>query len=87
MKEQIKQIQGLIDGYQAVTPRTSYLDVAQGALSTALANTQQHLAEMGRQAEARAKQLADDQAALKKLQDQVAADQAAASAAAAAVNN
>jgi hypothetical protein len=52
MNETIKVIQDLIASNQAETVRTPYLDVALGGLRTALANTQEHVAELARQAAA-----------------------------------
>lgn len=77
MTDQIQAVENLLKANAATKPRTSYLDVAAGGLTTARDNMKEHVAELGRQCEARRKKLADDQAALQKLQGQVAADQAA----------
>ena len=76
MTDQIQAVQNLIKANQAAKPRTAYLDVAQGALTTALSNMQQHVAELGKQAEARRQQVIADQKKLQDLQAQVAQDDA-----------
>ena len=53
MNETIKVIEDMIDANRAETVRTPYLDVALGGLRTALANTQEHQAELARQAAAK----------------------------------
>ena len=73
MTDQIQAVENLLKANAATKPRTPYLDVAAGGLTTARDNMKEHVAELGRQCEARRKKLADDQAALQKLQGQVAA--------------
>jgi hypothetical protein len=53
MEEQIKAIEGLIEANTKATPRTPFLEVALGALHTAVNNAKEHVAALARQAEAK----------------------------------
>jgi len=77
MTDQIKTVENLLEANAVTRPRTHYLDVAKDALAMAKANMSEHVAELGRQCEARRLKLAQDQEAVKKLAEQVQADQAA----------
>jgi len=66
-------------------PRSAFLDVAAGALSMARDNMVEHVAELGRQCQARVDQLKSDLAKLDALKGQVSQDQAAQAQAAGAV--
>ena len=74
MTDQIKAVENLLAANKATAPRTHFLEVAAGALTTAAQNMREHIAELSRQCEARRQQLAKDQEALQKLAGQVKAD-------------
>jgi len=54
MEEHIVAIEGLIEGNEKMTTRSPFLEVALGALYTALENAREHEAAMGRAAVAAA---------------------------------
>lgn len=77
MTDQIKAVENLLAANKATAPRTSFLELAAGGLTTARDNMVEHIKELARQCEARQAQVLKDQAALQKLQEQVAADKQA----------
>lgn len=76
MKEQIAQIEGALKANEQETNRTPWLDLAANDLRAALANSQGHVAELGRRLAQKQAQLAADQAALDKLKSEVASEAA-----------
>ena len=81
MTDQIKALENMLAVNAVTSPRTPFLNLMAGGLKTALDNGKEHLAEMSRQCEARRLQVIIDQEALQKLQAQVAQDTAMALAA------
>ena len=63
MAEHIAGIQALAAANAAMKVRTPFLQVALGALTTAISNSQEHVLELDRQAKARAASLATLEAA------------------------
>ena len=51
MNDQIEELEKLLAQNQAEKARSPYLEVAAGALTTAIANWKQHLVEMTRRAD------------------------------------
>lgn len=55
MEKHLEQLKAALAANAAIKERTPFLDVAGGALRTAIDNTEEHLRETERQAKAKAK--------------------------------